>query len=99
MRIWANSVVAEAHEMELEIYIEGGADNEALNTHAYHGTQVDSVSANFAASDVIYWKVTDAAVTALQAGDNFFCEVLHEAAEGDNCATDACFTVVEVGYI
>jgi len=98
MRIWAYSVVTEADGMCLEISVNGAGDNEAWNTHSYAGTDVGSVSTNFAAGDIIYWEVTEAALLALVGGDSVVVKVLHEAGSDGYCATDARFRCVEFEY-
>jgi len=60
---------------------------------------VPSTSTNFAANDIIYWVVTDSAVRALTAGDSAHVEVLHEAAGGADCQTDAHFRSIEIDYV
>jgi len=99
MNVYARSVVAEVHEMELEMVVNGGADNEAFNTHVGSIAQLDSVSVNFAADDIIFWINTEAGTLALVGGDSVEVKVLHEAAEVDNCATDAFFRTVEIEYV
>lgn len=99
MKVYARTVVLEADEMELEMVVLGGADNEPYNTHDGSIAQLDSVSANFAADDVIFWRNTEAGVLALVGGDSVEVKVLHEAAQGANCATDAFFRTVEIEYV
>jgi len=96
--IYAHSVVTEGDKMELDIAINGGADNEPYNTHSYSGSGVDSTSSNFAANDIIYWTVTHADVTALTGGDSVEVKVVYAAAAGANCATDARFRTIEIEY-
>lgn len=99
MKVYARSVVAETHEMELEMVILGGADNEPFGTHDGSIAQLDSASINFAADDIIFWINTEAGTLALVGGDSVEVKVLHEAAEGDNCETDAFFRTVEIEYV
>ncbi|MCK5018854.1 MAG: right-handed parallel beta-helix repeat-containing protein [Candidatus Peribacteraceae bacterium] len=99
MNVYARSVVTEADEMELQMVVLGGADNEAYNTHDGSIAQLDSVSANFAADDIVFWRNTEAGVLALVGGDSVEVKVLHEAAEGGNCETDAFFRTVEIEYV
>jgi len=99
MKIYAYTVVTEADKMRLEIIVNGGADNEAYNTHAYAGANVASASSNFAADDIIHWLITDAAVLALVGGDSVEVKVLHEVAGGADCETDARFRTVEIEYV
>ena len=99
MKVYARSVVAEVHEMELEMVVKGGADNEGYGTHDGSIAQLDSASVNFAADDIIHWVNTEAGVLALVGGDSVEVKVLHEAAEGDNCETDAFFRTVEIEYV
>lgn len=99
IRVYARSVVTETHEMELQMVVEGGADNEPYTTHTGSVAQLDSVSVNFAANDIIYWQNTEAGTLALLGGDSVEVKVIHEALEEDNCATDAFFRTVEIGYM
>ena len=99
IKVYARSVVAEVHEMELEMVIYGGADNQAYTTHNGSVAQLDSTSVNFGADDIIYWTITEAGVLALLGGDSMEIKVLHEAAEGDNCATNAYFRTVTIEYV
>lgn len=99
IKIYARSVVGETHKMELEMVVLGGADNEAFNTHSGSIAQLDSTSVNFAADDIIFWINTEAGTLALVGGDSVEIKVLHEAAEGDNCETDAYFRTVEIEYV
>lgn len=99
MNVYARSVVTEAHEMELEMVVNGGADNEAYTTHSGSIAALDSISVNFAADDIIFWRNTEAGTLALVGGDSVEVKVLHEVAEGDNCQTDAFFRTVEIEYV
>jgi len=99
MKVYARSVVAEADKMRLELVINGGADNEAFNTHAGSVADHPSTSVNFAADDVIFWTVITAGVLALLGGDSVEVKVLHEIAGGADCATDAYFRTVEIEYV
>ncbi|GAI06904.1 unnamed protein product, partial [marine sediment metagenome] len=98
IKVYARSVVADAEEMELEMVVYGGADNEAYNTHDGSIAQLDSTSVNFAADDIIFWTNTVAGTLLLTGGDSIEVKVLHEAAEGENCETDAFFRTVEIEY-
>jgi len=98
LKIYARSVVAEADKMRLEIIVNGGADNEAYTTHQTLAPNTPSTSANFAADDVIYWTLNSAQILALSAGDSIEIKVLHEAAGNGDCATNAYFRTVEIGY-
>jgi parallel beta-helix repeat protein len=101
-KIAANSIVAETHSMQLEIAAQGGGDNEAYNAETIAVPNASSVSTNFAANDYIYWWVTygdDADISDLTGGEHLQFKVLHEAAGGDNCATDAVFSSVTVDYV
>jgi hypothetical protein len=101
-RIQANSLVLEADAMRLEIVGQGGGDNEAYNAEAVAVADKPSVSTNFVAGDQIYWLITnsdDADVDDFVGGDLLAVKVLHEAAGGADCATDAVFINVTVDYV
>jgi hypothetical protein len=100
--IQANSIILEAHGMELEIVGQGGGDNEAYNAEAIAVASKGSASTNFAANDQVYWLLTasdDADIDDFVGGDLIAIKVLHEAADGDNCATDAVFVSCTVEYV
>lgn len=99
LRVTARSIVAEADEMHIELTMNGGADNEAYNTHTSNETNLDSVSTNFGADDIIYWDSTHASVLALTGGDYVSVLVNYEAAVAPDCATDAHFMAVTVFYV
>lgn len=102
LRIWAYSVVAEADAMRLEIVANGGASNEPYNTEGISVVDKASETTNFAADDIIYWELTssdDADLGHLAAGDSVELKVLHEAAGGADCATDARFRFIELRYV
>ncbi len=99
MKVYARTHTAETHEMELEMAVFGGADNEPHNTHDGSIAQLDSVTVNFADNDIIHWVNTEAGTLALIGGDSVQVECRHEAAEGDNCATNAYFRTVEIEYV
>jgi len=101
IRIYARSVVLEADAMRLEILINAGADNEAYNAETIAVADKPSTSTNFAANDIIYWTLTsadDADIGDLTRGDSLEIKVLHEAAGGDDCETDAFFRSIEITY-
>lgn len=98
IKIWARSVVADAEEMHLETVVNGGADNEAYNTHTDTQANLDSTSTNFAADDIIYWIIDSASINALKGGDSVEVKVLHEAAVAPDCATDAFFRAITVEF-
>lgn len=102
IKIYAMSVVTEADAMRLEIAMNGAADNEAYNTEAISVVDKASTSSNFAANDIIYWIINssdDSDIADLAGGDSLDIKVLHEAAGGDDCATDARFRTVEIQYV
>jgi len=99
MKIYARSVVLEAHAMHLEVNMNAGASNEAFNTHAAALANQDSTTTNFAADDIIYWTITDAAVLALLGGDSVEIQCNFEDAVGDDCATDAFLRTVSFEYV
>jgi len=98
LKIYARSGATEADKMRLEINVNGGADNEAYTTHQTLAPNTASTSGNFAANDVIYWTLASANILALSAGDSIEVKVLHEAAGGVDCATNAYIRTVEIGY-
>lgn len=99
MKVYARSVALEADKMRGEFVIYGGADNEAYNVHNGSVANHPSTSANFAADDVIFWTIVTAGVLALLGGDSVEVKVLHEAAGGADCATNAYLRTVEIGYV
>jgi parallel beta-helix repeat protein len=101
-KVAANSIVLEADAMRLEIAAQGGGDNEAYNAEAIAVADKPSTSSNFAAGDYVYWLITasdDADVDDFVGGDHVQFKVLHEAAGGADCATDAVFESVTVLYV
>jgi hypothetical protein len=101
-KVAANSIVLEADAMRVEIAAQGGGDNEAYNAEAIAVADKPSTSTNFAAGDYIYWLITatdDADVDDFVGGDHVQFKVLHEAAGGADCATDAVFESVTVEYV
>jgi hypothetical protein len=101
-KVAANSIVLEADAMRLEIAAQGGGDNEAYNAEAIAVADKPSTSSNFVAGDYVYWLITasdDADVDDFVGGDHVQFKVLHEAAGGDDCATDAVFESVTVLYV
>jgi hypothetical protein len=102
LKIQANSIVVEADAMRLEIAGQGGGDNEAYNAETIAIADKASTSTNFAANDQIYWTLTasdDADIDDFVGGDLIAIKVLHEAAGGADCATDAVFVDVLVEYV
>ena len=102
IKIWAVSVVADAHNMTLQITANGGGDNEPYNTENIAIATLNSTSFNFAGNDVILWTITatnDADVDDLEGGDSIEVIVNHEAASGGSVQTDAIFRVVEFEYV
>lgn len=99
MKIYARAVVLSAAAMRLEINANGGADNEAYNTHATAAPNTPSTSTNFAADDVIFWTLTAAGIVALLGGDTVEVKVLHEAAGDSDVATNAYIRTVEIEYV
>jgi len=98
IKIYARAVAASGTTMALEINVNGGADNEAFNTHATAAPNTPSTSTNFAADDVIYWTLTSAEIVALVGGDSIEIKVLHEAANAGGVTTDAYLRTVEIEY-
>lgn len=99
MKIYARAAILSANAMRLEINVNGGADNEAFNTHATAAPNTPSTSTNFAADDVIYWTLASAQIVALLGGDSVEIKVLHEAAGDGDVATNAYFRTVEFEYV
>jgi len=99
MKIYARAGVLSAAAMRLEINVNGGADNEAYNTHATAAPNTPSTSTNFAADDVIFWTLTSAEIVALLGGDTVEVKVLHEAAGDGDVATNAYIRTVEIEYV
>jgi len=101
IRIYARSMLTEAHGMALTITANGGASNEAYNTEAISIADKISETLNFTADDIIYWEIDsgdDADIGHLTGGDSVEFKVVGQAAVGDNCATDARFRCVEIYY-
>jgi hypothetical protein len=102
IKIFASSIIAEADKMRLEIVGQGGGDNEAYNAEAIAIVDHPSESSNFGAGDLIYWLIDasdDADVDDFVGGDHIAIKVLHEAAGGDDCATDATFSCISIEYV
>jgi len=99
MEVYARAVAAETHEMELEMVVKGGADNEPYATHDGSIANLDSISVNFAADDVIFWRNIEAGTLALLGGDSVEVKVLHAPVEGENLDTQAYFRTVEIQYV
>jgi len=70
VEVYARAKTLEVHEMELEMVVKGGADNEPYATHDGSIAALDSISVNFAADDVIFWRNTEAGTLALLGGDS-----------------------------
>jgi len=66
--------------------------------YTYNGTNLNSTSSNFGADDIIYWTISGVALNLL-GGDSVEIKVLHEAAAGADCATDAFFRMVAFEYV
>lgn len=101
-RVWAVSLVAEADSMRLEIEGYGGTDNEAYTAETVAVADKPSASVNFAVNDYIHWLLTatdDADIDDMIGGDSIMIKVLHEAAGGADCETDAVFLCVEIDYV
>lgn len=101
-KIFATSVVTETHNMTLQILGYGGADNQPYSTETVSIGTLNSTSLNFAANDVIFWTVTatdDIDLEEMFGGDQIMIQVLHEAASGGACETDAIFTCVIIEYV
>ena len=101
-KIWATTVILEADAMRLEIEGYGGASNEAYTTETVAVADHPSETTNFAANDVIYWLLDatdDADIDDMIGGDQIMIKILHEAAGGADCATDAIFTCVGIEYV
>lgn len=100
--VYATSIVLEADAMHAEFVINAATDNEAYNTHSVNLADFNSYTTNFAANDNIEWRITDsdsATIGSFAAGDTVLFQVLHEAAGGADCATDAAFHNIHVKYI
>lgn len=99
IKVWARSVVAEADAMHVLLIVNGGAANEAYNTHTTTTVNKNSTTTNFAADDIIYWTCEEAEILALLRGDSVELRVWHEAAVAPDCATDAYFRAITVEYV
>ncbi|KKM84021.1 hypothetical protein LCGC14_1303460 [marine sediment metagenome] len=99
MVVYARAKTVEVHEMELEMVVKGAADNEPYATHDGSIAALDSISVNFAADDVIFWRNIEAGVLALLGGDSVEVKVLHAPVSGDNLDTQAYFRTVEIQYV
>jgi parallel beta-helix repeat protein len=101
-RIKAVSLVDEAHGMELEVEGYGWADNEPYTTETVAVASKGSDTTNFSNGDGVTWILTpsdDADIGHMVGGDTVAVKVLHEAADGDNCETDAVFLCVEIEIV
>lgn len=90
---------AHAQKMLCDFVSNGGADNEAYNTHTVTLASKLTDTGNYAANDIVTWTQTDAAITALTGGDCCSLQALYRATDATNEATDAQFRAVEVMYI
>jgi len=102
VNVRAVSFVAEADAMRLEINGYGGAANEAFSQETIAVANKPSATTNFAANDYVVWTLTsadDADIGHLLGADSVMFKVLHEAAGGADCATDAVFLCVEIQYV
>jgi len=99
MEVYARSVVLEADKMRLEMVVYGAADNENYQTHNGSVADLASISANFAADDIVFWRNVEAGVLAMLGGDSVEVKVLHEVAGNGDCATNAYFRTVEIQYV
>jgi len=103
VKIMAVALVLEADAMRLEINGYGGASNEAFNQNTIAEANKPSATTNFAANDYVYWWLTPTAygvsISNLLGGDSFMVKVLHEAAGGGDCATDAVFLCAVIEYV
>ncbi|MBA7616092.1 hypothetical protein ES703_23383 [subsurface metagenome] len=98
LKIYARAVDESGTTMALEINVNGGASNEAYNTHATAAPNTPTTTSNFAANDVIFWELSSAQIVALLGGDSIEVKVLHEAANGGGIATNAYLRAVEIEY-
>lgn len=99
IKVYGVALDAEADKMRAEFTINGGASDEAANTHIGSVANHPSTTSNFAAIDVIYWTITTAGVLDLVGGDSVVVEVVYEDAGGGDCATNAVFRTVEIEYV
>lgn len=98
---FALSIVAEADQMLLDIYINGATDNEPYNNHNFSALSVKSKTINFAASDILLWDLTvDAYPTLgnLSGGDVLGIAALYRAVGAPDCATNAKFRAVLIEW-
>jgi hypothetical protein len=100
-KVVGNSVIAEAHGMQLLITVNGGAANEVYNTEVVSVTKT-STTLNFAVTDFVEWDFVaadDADVDDFVPGDILMIKINHAATAGDNIATDCIFQGVEIVYV
>lgn len=92
-------------QMHLEITFNAGAGNAAYNTatKSWVLTNFDSEEADYAANDVITWKIEDGDVgdelLNLAALDWFEMILTHEAGADPDGATDAVFGSISIEYV
>lgn len=98
-RVYLRSTITEAHKMLCDFNIYGGADNEPYNTHNGSVASQLSYSANFAADDVIFFRITTAGVLALLGGDSVELKAIFRATDQTNCDTGGYFRTVSVEYV
>lgn len=99
--IFAVSVVAEADQMLLDIYINAAADNEIYNAHSATNLNVKSKTVNFAATDILTWDLTVDLypnLANLVGGQRISIAALYHALSAPDCATNAKFSAVLVEW-
>jgi len=99
IRVYARTVIAEVHNMHIEVVFNAGSFNASYNGHTYDWTNLNTAFSNFPADAIVYWSCTQAALTAVSGSHSMEIKVLYESAVTDDCATDAYFRGVTVEWI
>jgi len=96
--IEAYSNTTETHSMNADILFNWCASNEAINNHSKNADDESSVTTNFTAGDLIYWRIT-ANINTILPNDSFMAELRYAPANGDDCETDCAVRSLKIRYI
>lgn len=101
INVYARSIVLEADAMLADFTVNSGLSNEAYNAEAISVAGKVSTTTNFSADDIMYWTLIaadDSDIGDLVGGESLEVKVVHAAAAGGNCETDARFRTVQINY-
>lgn len=99
VKVWARVLEADADKMRGDLQVCAGADNEAWDIHGIAFTDEPTITENFAADDMIHWRLTHATITLMGGGDDVYIRIQHEDAGNGDVATNCRVRSVEIEYI